>query len=131
MKLAIRKSGRGVTLIELLLVMILLGILSGLAYPSYAEHLRKSRRGEIQTRLQTAMSRLEALIYRQNISAAQPSDLGLSEHPHYHYALLKADDGLTYRLSATAKNSSPQQQDTGCQTLSIDQQHQKRPVECW
>lgn len=42
---------RGFTLIELLIATALIAILAAIAYPSYTEHLRKSRRAEIATLL--------------------------------------------------------------------------------
>ena len=43
---------RGFTLLETLLVLTLVGILAGLAYPSYARHLRQGERQSVQTALQ-------------------------------------------------------------------------------
>ncbi len=42
---------KGFTLIELLIALIVLAILAGIAYPSYLEQVKKSRRGDAQAAL--------------------------------------------------------------------------------
>src|SRR5690606_38472416 len=46
-----RKSSAGFTLIEVMIVVAIIGILAAIAYPSYQDHVRKSRRADAQTAL--------------------------------------------------------------------------------
>lgn len=49
---------RGLSLIELLIVMALIGMLAAIAYPSYSEQLRRAARSEVVGLLQDAALRL-------------------------------------------------------------------------
>ncbi|WP_295488034.1 type IV pilin protein [uncultured Pseudomonas sp.] len=50
---------RGLSLMELLLVLAVLGILAGVAYPSYSDPLRRAARSEVVGLLHDAAQRLE------------------------------------------------------------------------
>ena len=41
-----KKTARGMTLIELIIVVAILGIIAAIGYPSYLEHVKKTRRAE-------------------------------------------------------------------------------------
>jgi type IV pilus assembly protein PilE len=45
----LKTQERGLTLVELLIVMVIVGILTAIAFPAYDNHLRKGRRAEAQT----------------------------------------------------------------------------------
>lgn len=46
-----RKSSAGFTLIEVMIVVVIVGILAAVAYPSYQEHVRKAKRADAQAAL--------------------------------------------------------------------------------
>jgi len=54
-----RRKSRGVTLIELMIVVVIIGILAAIAYPSYQEQTRKARRSDGKNSLAEIASRLE------------------------------------------------------------------------
>ena len=45
------KRGRGFTLIELMIVVAIIGVLSAIAYPSYVESVRKSKRADVRAQM--------------------------------------------------------------------------------
>ena len=55
----LRRRQRGVTLIELLVAVVIVGILGMIAYPSYTSHLVKSRRAQATACLQEAAQYME------------------------------------------------------------------------
>ena len=58
---------KGFTLIELMIVVAIVGILAGIAYPSYMDHVRKGNRAKAQAFLMDVAQRQQAylLIHRE------------------------------------------------------------------
>ncbi|MEZ5479001.1 MAG: type IV pilin protein [Thiolinea sp.] len=69
---------RGFTLIELMIVVAIVSILGAIAYPSYLEHVRKSRRVDAKISLQELTQRQEAYFVRNYSYANTLSALGYS-----------------------------------------------------
>ena len=120
----------GFSLIELLVAILIVSILSALAYPSYLGQLRKSRRAEATTEL-VSLAQLQERFYArfrtyssvvaapgpcagQACGLGQSSNLSESEY----YVLAANGNATSYTLTATA--NGPQIEDTGCRTLTIN-----------
>ena len=69
----------GFTLIELMIVVAIIGILVAIAYPSYQEHIRKSRRVDAKSAVLDLAARQERYFSVNNRYATTPSDLGLAQ----------------------------------------------------
>ena len=77
-----RPTQNGVTLIELLTVIVVIGILASIAVPSYRNYLIRAQRTEATTallNLQAAQEKfyLQNNAYTDQVAAAPPAGLGL------------------------------------------------------
>lgn len=121
-------AARGLSLIELVVVMAIAGILSAVAYPSYQEQVRKSRRTDAQAVLMQAAEFLEKsytenLRYDQN-TASQTVVLpaSLSAAPRdgatkYYTISLESVAARSFVLQAVPQGA---QSDDRCGTLRLD-----------
>ena len=46
-----RKHMRGITLMELMIVVVIIGILTAIAYPSYRQYVAKAKRNEAKVEI--------------------------------------------------------------------------------
>lgn len=105
-----RKTSQGMTLIELMIVVSIIGILASIAYPSYQEYVRRGQRSEARALLMEAAQFMERN-YTMNtsyagIGAAQLNAAGLDQSPKppqaavYNINLNPAPTLDTYTLTA-------------------------------
>ncbi|PKF61904.1 pilus assembly protein [Psychromonas sp. psych-6C06] len=118
----------GFTLIELLIVIAIMGILGSIAYPSYQNYMLEARRGDAKTELIKAQLKQTSLhILNPNYSDDE-SALGMANSDYYTFTVTSAGT-TTYSMQAVAKGL--QLSDTGCTTLTIDQDSNQTPASCW
>lgn len=113
-----RQSNTGFTLIELMIVVAVISILAGIAYPSYLDQVQKTRRSEAKAALTDAASRQEQFFLDNLTYTAVIGDLGMSATTENNYYTLSiVSTATTYTVTATANGT--QTNDTNCATLSI------------
>ena len=95
---------RGFTLIELMIVVAIVGILSAIAYPSYAEYIRRGHRSEARAGLLQAaqwMERAATATGKYPLTAAFPASLKKVTSDRYDISIVS--DGSQYTLTAAPK----------------------------
>jgi type IV pilus assembly protein PilE len=140
-----RKS-RGFSLIELLIVVVVISILATLAITSYGNYVRKARRADAKADILELAQLLERNYTETNTFtvdgagvAITPASFGLTQSPQQGQAVyiltFPVQTATTYRILATAQG--PQQSDTRCMNLTLDQAGVKgisgsgTVAECW
>jgi type IV pilus assembly protein PilE len=125
---------RGFTLIEAMIVLVIIAILLGLAYPSYVKYVRKANRGEAQQLLMNWSINQE--IFRSNNSAYTADGGMVPANDKYTFAASNTG-ATTFTLTATARSGSDQENDTArdssipCAAITLDQNGQKLHAACW
>lgn len=106
-KHVLRRASLGFTLIELMIVVVVIAILSAIAYPSYTEYVRRGHRAEARAGLLEAAQWLERAATAQGtypLTAQFP--VGLTRVPGRRYVIeLNSTDGATFTLTATPQGA--------------------------
>jgi type IV pilus assembly protein PilE len=124
---------RGFTLFELLITVTLIAILAAIAFPSYQQHVRKSRRAEAQAFMMAFAARQQQFIVDTRAFAATIADVGVAVPANVALAYtpnMPAPTPASFTLTLVPKSD---QSNEPCGTLSIDQNGAKTAATsgCW
>jgi type IV pilus assembly protein PilE len=129
MKTTPHRTDRGLTLIELMIVVAVISILAALALPSYAEYMARSRRAEAKTALMQATQWLERYRGENNgsyVGATVP--VGMQSVPATGTALYRVSysnlSATNFLVSVAPVSPGPMASDR-CGTYSLDQTGQR------
>jgi type IV pilus assembly protein PilE len=119
---------RGVTLVELMIVVVVIGILASIGIPSYRQYVIRATRTEAKTallRLQAAEEKyyLQKAEYSKNLKDSPPAGLGLSDQSeggNYDIKVELVNGTQGYVATAKPLDGSGQKKDKQCQSFSID-----------
>ncbi len=142
-----RVAGRnaGFNMIELMVTLVIIAILTMVAYPSFMQSVRKGKRSDAHTAMTRAAGNLERFFSTNGTYTTDASLLGLtmdggsaySDQGHYVIAVVAGGTGIgsSYVVSATAKAGDMQEDDTGCTVFSLSSLGVRVPdpaaSKCW
>ena len=120
------KSQKGFTLIELMIVVAIIGIIAGIAYPSYMESVRKSNRADAKASLNDVAQRLQRCytVYNkydsEDCSVAETLGSGTIASGEQMYSISAATLSATaFSLEAAPVSGTSQASDAKCGTLKL------------
>jgi type IV pilus assembly protein PilE len=134
-----RKKNSGVTLMELLTVMVIVGILAAIAIPSYRSYNIRANRADAKTALLATAGALERCFTRFN--SYDPDDGCAVVLPTTSseglYTISGAPTATTFVLTATPVAGKGQDDDAKCANFTLDNANTKGVTgtlparECW
>ena len=128
----------GMSILEIVIVVLIIGILAAIAYPSYRAQVRRSNRTEARVALEQTAGALEKCYTRYmayndiaNCPAANQFNGGATiSTPKGLYAVSAPTlNGTQFTLRADAQNA--QTSDASCTRLEMDQTGNRTPATCW
>ncbi len=133
-----RKYMRGVTLLELMIVVVVIGILTALAYPNYRQYVAKAKRNEAKSAL-LQIATMQERFYLQNATyTSDMTKLGFSVGSNFltdsGSYIVDVTAASASAFSATATYQKGDAEADKCATFSIDGAGSKTSTpfaDCW
>lgn len=132
-----RKMMYGVTLIELMVVMVVLAIIMGFGVPGYRQYIMRANRADATTALLRIAAAQERFFIANGayattnalLTGAPPAGLGFAstERGFYNLGVAPAAGGpaVGYTVTATADPGERQADDDDCQAFTMNERGQR------
>jgi len=139
-----RKANAGMTLVEMMVVLLIIGILTSIAIPSYRSYTLRANRTDAKTGLMSYADTLERCYTRDNVYNGTSCDTLIKSLPvtvatgKYQIDVDAANGGITataYALKAVPLGG--QTKDTQCGTFTLDDKNTRGVTgtfssqDCW
>ena len=132
------KTMRGITLMELMTVVVIIGILAAIAYPSYRQYLAKAKRTEAKSCLLQIATLQERVYLQERSYTADLGKLGFPPGVNFLTAsgsyVCAVTAATAESFSATATYQKGDAEAGKCATFSIDGAGTKTSTpfdDCW
>ena len=133
----LRRQMHGITLIELMIVVIVLGILISVGYPQYQDYAARAKRNEARAALLMLATNQERFYIGNNTFSSDLTQLGFSTSPattETGYYRIEITDADAQNFSATATYLRGGNEAEKCATFTIDGRGTKTSApeaDCW
>lgn len=121
-----KRYQHGVTLLELMAVVVIVGILASIAVPSYRNYVMRAQRSEATAMLLRLAAAQEKFYLQNNSYTTALDNTGLNlgaatEHGWYQVGVVAGTGGIVngYTATLTAVSGQPQFKDTDCRSFTI------------
>jgi type IV pilus assembly protein PilE len=129
---ATRRGSGGFTLIELMITVAIVGILAAVAYPSYADYVRKGKRATAQAALMDIASRQQTYLLDRRAYTDSLSTLGFTVPAEiandYTFAFPGFDAAASPPAFTASATPSTALQAKGEQTLTVNSAGARTPT---
>jgi type IV pilus assembly protein PilE len=132
-----RKHMHGMTLMELMVVVVIIGILTAIAFPNYREFVARAKRSEAKAALLQIATNQERFYLQNSTFTTDMTMLGFAADPYisdsdsYSIAVTAADQS---DYTAVATYQFTDDESTKCNTWQIDGRGTKTSApytDCW
>lgn len=131
------KNMRGVTLIELMIVIVIIAILSAIAFPNYREFVIRSQRSEAKAAALKAAVNQEKWYLTRNQYSTNLAELGFkspfyTDSGKYQLSVAAANPADNFTVTVTYQPTDVEA--SRCKTFSIDGRGNKTSApytDCW
>lgn len=104
----LKNQNRGLTLLELLIVIVIMGILSAIALPSFLRMVNRAKEVEAIEKVKTIMTKQQGYYLENTVFTSETSNLDAAlsmETSNYNYQIVVVDRNKIVILVAIPKNS--------------------------
>lgn len=115
-----KQKQAGFTLVELMIVVVIVAIITSVAYPAYTDQVQRTRQSEMQGRMADLAASMEAWKsqnFTYNGATIAQLAPNVANSNYYNVGLTLLNGGLGYQIDAT-----PVGQQVGAGHLAIDSQ---------